>query len=408
MDRKLYKSSIYNYCTKSQSGYLIYNTLYNSMVRLSETEYQQYTGNQEADAALIEELVRQGLWVECGLDERKRYLACAKAYTRYMPRPLDVTVTTTLKCNARCDYCYEKGVVQSEMAEGSEEKIIEFIKRKAVRNFVHINWFGGEPLLNTSLMDKISQRLKEENIRFSSYIITNGSKVDKKLLEEKLEFWKVTDMQITLDGTKHYYERRKNYYNKEEGDFYRILHNIKLLAEKKIFINIRLNIENDNKEEIYKLLEELEFIFAEDENVVFYPAFITGSCSPMSEEEKVECVRKMLEILHNPRKLTAGTKFYSFPRVHPCMNSDPLAFSVDVNGNVYTCEHHVGRPEYAIGTLDTDIKKDTRGEVQEIRPECKECVFFPKCFGGCESNYRAGDAPCMIEKYVIQAYMKFL
>ena len=69
----------------------------------------------------------------------------------------------------------------------------------------------------------------------------------------------------------------------------------------------------------------------------------------------------------------------------------------------------MGKAEYAIGNLrEQKGFSDIRGQNSRLRKECYECVFLPKCFGGCASNEEAGESPCMIEKYMIQAYLEFL
>ncbi len=409
MMNKKYKCSAFNYCSEKSKSYIIYNTLYNTLVRLKANEYLQYIGENECNEKLLNELVQNGLWVETDIDEKKRYLSCARAYNLYIDRPINITITPTMKCNARCAYCYEKGIHQTDMIKNAEDKLVRFIKESGNKNEIHINWFGGEPLLNTKFIDSFSEKLIEEGIKYSSYIITNGSKINDEILNKKLELWNVHEMQITLDGTKNQYEKRKNYINEHEGEFYTILNNIRLLAEKNIYIHIRLNIERDNKQDILKLLKEIDLIFGKYENVVFYPAFITGSENPLDEDEKVEYIKDMMNIVSNVKKLTAGTKFYSYPRIHSCMYNDPKSFSIDVNGNIYRCEHLLGKSQESMGNLDSGfIKDDQRGKENLLRKECEDCVFLPKCLGGCEANFNDGDIPCMIEKYIIKAYVALL
>ena len=176
-----------------------------------------------------------------------------------------------------------------------------------------------------------------------------------------------------------------------------------------LFRSIRLNIGKKNKKSILDLLQELDTIFFTCNNVVFYPAFITGEKEKLSEEERVEFVKKMLLSMKNIKKLTTSTKFYSLPRMHACMNEDPQSFSIDVNGNVYTCEHYVGKKDNRIGNIEDDLQEeDVRGKNISFREECWDCVFLPKCFGGCKANWIEGDVPCMIEKYLIKAYLEIL
>ena len=214
---------------------------------------------------------------------------------------------------------------------------------------------------------------------------------------------------IVFDGTKEVYESIKNYKNPAEGEFYSVLNAIRMAAEEGVFINIRLNIGKGNKDSIFELLKELDEMFFKYNNVVFYPAFITGEKEPLSEEERVEFVKEMLLSMRNIKKLTTSTKFYSLPRMHACMNGDPQSFSIDVNGDVYSCEHYVGKSDNRIGKLDDDFTdRDSRGKDIKFREECEKCVFLPKCFGGCEANWLENDTPCMIEKYLIKAYLQIL
>ncbi len=406
---KKLKKSEFNYIQEKDDEALIYNTLYNSLVRLNEEEYRVFKGELAADKRLEREFVEHGLWVNADLDEKRRYLACSKAYTLFVPRPLDITITTTLKCNARCVYCYEKGVNQADVFVGAEERIIEFIKIHGDAKKVQLVWFGGEPLMNEKFIDTLSERLTNEGISYVSYIITNGSLLNENIIKNKFKLWNLKNMQITLDGTKKIYESRKNYRNSAEGEFYKIINSIKEAAQRDVFVHIRLNIDRYNRTDIIELLKEIDNIFSSYENVVFYPAFITGSKEPLSDEEKVAFIREMLLAVKNIKKLTASTKFYSYPRMHACMNGDPKSFSIDVDGNIFTCEHYVGISKKRIGTLKNGIaEEDIRGKKIRFREECNECVFLPKCYGGCASNFAEGDSPCMIEKYLIKAYLEII
>ena len=263
------------------------------------------------------------------------------------------------------------------------DDIYSFIERKTKQKAVRLNWFGGEPLLNIEVMDQLCARLDAGGFQYFSYIITNGSKINNVILNEKLKLWHVHDVQVTLDGTQQIYEQRKNYIDKEEGQFYRILNNIRLLAEQNVFVHIRLNMDRENKENIIELVKQIEPIFSSYENVVFYPAFLTGVSSPLTEDERILCVKELLQSLQDVKKLTTGTKFYSLPRMHACMNGDPYSFSIDVDGNLYTCEHHVGNKVKAMCNIrNLHGIVDNRGEENKFREECNACVFFPKCFGG--------------------------
>ena len=91
------------------------------------------------------------------------------------------------------------------------------------------------------------------------------------------------------------------------------------------------------------------------------------------------------------------------------MSDDPNSFVIDIHGNIYTCEHQVGRKQCRIGSLEAGLfTDDYRKNGKSLRGKCTSCVFLPKCMGGCESKYLAGEEPCMIEKYIIMAFLEYL
>ena len=407
--KHLYKESVFNYISECETGVIIYNTLYNSLVRLEDDEYQIYKSCIVNKNNISLELIKNGIWVDETINEYRNYMLYCKFFSLYVSRPINLTITTTLKCNARCAYCYEKGVEKADIIEGAEQNIVDIIKKFSDKDEVEIVWFGGEPLMNTDFIDKLCFNLRKENIRYNSFIITNGSLITDEMVEDKFDEWKIKSVQITLDGTYGKYETIKNYKDKTIGGFYNILSNIVKLAKKGICVSIRLNIDKDNMDDIIKLTEELGRIFSSYDNVNFYPAFLTGTSSPLSESEKYECVRLMYECIVDKSKLSTHNKLYSLPRMVACMNEDPKSFTVDVTGHIYTCEHDVGKPCKSIGNIMNEEKiVDMRGLNIHHRDECKKCVFLPKCFGGCNSNYLNGDEPCMIEKYLIKGYIDLL
>lgn len=405
----MYKKSQFNYYVNNEKEYLLYNTLYNSLARLSKTEYLQYEQLDKCEEGLKVSLIEHGFWVNNNVDEYRSYLRYANLLTNYSERKLNITITTTLRCNARCDYCYETGLVQKDFPLENAKQILEFIKTQNHSNGVNLIWFGGEPLMNTVLIDEVTSLLETQCISYTSYIITNGSLLNEKIINTKMQIWHVNNIQITLDGTEEEYERRKNYKNKGEGNYYNILQSIRNLAEENVCVHLRLNIDRKNANNILKLIEELELYFGKYENVTFYPAFITGINDAFSENEYVMYIKKMLKRLKNPQKLSVSSKLHSLPKIHSCMNVDPCSFTIDTMGNVFTCEQRVGHSEYAIGNIENGLfSKDTRIMAQALRNECLKCVFLPKCMGGCESNYLVNENPCMIEKYIIMAYLEYL
>lgn len=75
-------------------------------------------------------------------------------YNSELSAPLTVHWLTTLKCNARCKYCYERDYLLSPRAEEdilSEGEINRFLKDFSAAGSFRIYLTGGEPTLNPNL-----------------------------------------------------------------------------------------------------------------------------------------------------------------------------------------------------------------------------------------------------------------
>ena len=402
------RQSSYNFFVHTKSGYIVYNTLYNSLVRLQEDEYDMFSEPENCPEDVLVTFVKNGLFINKLIDEKESYLLLSDILTRHISGKLNLTITTTLKCNAHCPYCYERGVKKVDMFPGAADKILRFVLNQENHDKVDLTWFGGEPLLNTALIDEVCAGLSASGIEFSSFLITNGSLFDDSIFEKMISDWHLENVQVSLDGTSDIYNRVKSL-SGTKADFYSILYSIRQLAKSKIHVGIRLNISRSNFDDILKLVSELDYVFSSESYVSYYPAFVVGTNDSFLPEEKTLCLKKLLSAVTDSRKITAETRFYSLPRTHSCHNSNPSSFSIDVFGNVFSCEHHVGREEKALASLENySANNDPRLEPMELHPKCSECLFLPKCFGGCAANREVHNDPCQLEKYLIPAYMELL
>lgn len=404
-----YKPSVFNYVLEKPSGAVIYNTLYNTLVRLSKREFAQYSKGVCKGKALRKALIQNGLWINRTVDERRAFIRLANSITYKSHGKLSVTITTTLKCNAHCPYCYEHGVRQVDMSADVVDRIFDFIKSRRTEDEIGLTWFGGEPLMNMQIMDSLCDRLTKDGIGYSSYIISNGSLFTEEIVSSKKDVWNLHDVQITLDGTRDYYEKTKSFDQGTQFGYLHTLDVIGMLARHGITVHVRMNISRENTAMIIELAKELNTRFANDKHVIFYPAFLTGLKSKMSEKEKLDFLFELMRSVSNPLKLTASSKFHTDPRTCACNNSRPNAFTIDVYGNVFSCEHNVGKAQLAMGNITENSSiKDPRKKPPYIRKQCRECLFFPKCYGGCKANLIGGDDACQIEKYIIPAYLALL
>lgn len=408
--KKKFILSPFNYYQSMADGVLVYNTLTDSMVELSQEEYRILQGKKKGNVQLKKSFCDVGLIIPEGTDLKKMYLEEAAEARKKDTYYFSANITTTLKCNARCYYCYERGVRHSDFSKRNLPKVVKFLKKRVgPDNFLMLNWFGGEPLLNPAAIDYITTELKKAKINFSSYIITNGILIHQKMIDRKFKKWNVGDVQITLDGLAETYEKTKAYVDQKRNIYARILNKIKQVGEAGIRVHIRLNVSQQNAEEILQVVAMLKERYSDIDTITWYPAFLTGVNNKMSEEDRSNFVYRMLKITANPAKMNMSRRFYAQPKCRPCMRNDSRSYSIDVSGNIFSCEHQVGNKQYAIGTLDSfdDVKNEERADIV-LREECQDCVFLPKCMGGCAVNLETDDEPCLIEKYLIQGDLKYM
>lgn len=116
--------------------------------------------------------------------------------------------------------------------------------------------YGGEPLLaeNRKIIEYILYEDKKRGYKFK--VITNGYDLDSfiDLLSPKL----INDIQITIDGTKDYHNKRRVHY-KELPTFDKIIANIRLALATNIKISVRVNNDNKNLDDFLSLKEYFKF-----------------------------------------------------------------------------------------------------------------------------------------------------
>lgn len=393
------KHSQYTISKSSGRTYVLYNTLFNSMLTLSDTEFAQYEALEFTDLELLEPLVNNGFLIPDYVDEYKRYDYYKGVLSDQLPIPMHYTLTVTSRCNARCIYCYEAGIEPSDMSLDVAKAFVKTVLHSD--GGIEITWFGGEPLLKPDLISYISSELKKFQREFNAGIITNGSLLTKEMIENQFPLWNIKWVQITLDGMAKEYLKRKRYYNSSEDIFNRVIENIGYLESNQIPVSIRLNIDTDNQDECIKVAHYLKDKFRESDYVMVYPSFLYGSDRSLQEEhERVDCASNVYALFPPELDLLTCTA-----KVHPCFITQRHSVVIDTDGSILACDGDIGRQHtkyadiFAVSNFDT-LEKPF-GMLPKVRKLCETCPYFPKCGGGCVNSYGNScqyDA-CFMERY---------
>ena len=296
------------------------------------------------------------------------------------------TIFTTTDCNARCFYCYEKGVRHYSMTKETSFDVASFIAKHFYGQRHKLHWFGGEPLCNMLAIDIISSELTRLHVDFDSIMTSNGYLFDENAVNKAINLWKLKNVQITLDGTKEIYTQVKNYVQTNEDPFEKVLANIELLLNNKISVKIRLNVGLYNVEDIVLLIDLLKNRFGRYPNLFIYPAlvdkyrYVYSFDEIQQRNEQFQIVQKHLELsgLHYKRKSIDNTL-----RLTNCVGDDYRGCVILPNGKLSKCATLMEEEIYGDIYMDSSKYNIERIESWQQRGEeiiqCEECCIYPLC-----------------------------
>jgi len=396
------KHSIYNIAKHKGRTYLLYNTLFNSMITLSDSEFQQYEKIQFSDLSLVEVFTDNGFLLPEFTDEYQRYNYYQSVLNNQLQDYMHYTIALTSRCNARCIYCYEEGVPQFDMSLETAEKIAEIFCKSEKQ--IDITWFGGEPLLKTDLIQHITEILRKNNKKFDSGIITNGSLLTEKMIANQFPEWGISWIQISLDGMKEEYLRRKCYYSNKTDIFENVISNIEFLVKQEISVSVRLNMDASNSEECIEVAKYLKEKFSEAQCLLAYPAFLEDATYVLDDDNQRFSYSGQIYELYPP----GNSLLTNIPKINNCYFQQQGAFVIDTDGSILCCERDIGRQKTKISSVQElntlDNLKKPVSIFPPIKKQCQICAYYPKCSGGCFAAYDSScqyDA-CFMEKYKVE------
>lgn len=383
----------FTYCItkKSNEGVLLYNTLTRELLLLTDEEYYDlYLNNKLGSCEKYQYLIRHWFLISNDINSKDLCYTFRQIYTNiYRKKEIDnitrYTILTTTNCNARCSYCYEIGCNKRDMDIETANDVANYIVKHSSSK-VFLQWFGGEPLCNTKVIDSICKYLKRGKIEYSSGMITNGYLINECDINKIKNLWKLKKVQITLDGTKDVYNKTKNFVYNDTGSFDRVLENIGLLLRNGVMVHIRLNISLQNIDEMHSLIKLLNDKFQSFENNLYiysHPLFEEeGSyLLGLSKSERKLLYDGYTSIQEHIRTTRFG-HWHSLKTVKPnhCMADNKTSLVITPEGNLSLCEHCIDK-EY-IGTIyseNLDKNKIQKWSEHYNVDNCSKCIIYPQC-----------------------------
>ncbi len=371
-------------------GVLLYHTLTGELLLLSREE-----------AALLEELLSPvppaleamgPKWFlrpveadDMALADQVRQIA--ERFKKKEPALTKYTIFTTTACNARCFYCFEAGWESSTMTEQTARDTAAYIAAHRGGKSVHLEWFGGEPLVNAKAIDVITDSLRRQGVAFRSTMTTNGYLFDEALVRRVKDAWNMELVQITLDGTEAVYNARKAYVNPTGSPYQRVLENIGLLLDAGVRVKVRLNMDMDNERDLYTLIDQLAERFGKRPGFGVYTMVLqeNAGIDPhgyTEEERRIYAEKSKAMLAYTEMKgMAAWTPLKRKFAVNACSADNDIATTVTPEGRLGRCESC--RNDAIWGSIYSEERDEgVLCQWRERKPPeaaCRACVVYPQC-----------------------------
>jgi len=415
-----YRPLIYLIKEKINNEHLIYNTLTKALILIDETEKDIFTEAEISYNSDLDILIKNWFLVPIDFDEQSYYYQINNIYKlldheNYINH---FTIFPTTDCNARCFYCFEKNKQYCTMTKEIALSVAEYIIKVSNNKKISLTWFGGEPLHNSKAINTICEKLAEENVDFSSSIITNGYLFNDKNVKLAKKLWNITSAQITLDGTEKIYNRVKNYiYNNDKSPFRIVLNNIEQLLDNKIKVQIRLNLDSYNKDDLYSLVDYLYKRFRNNKYLSIYVRLLFDDTSDLQRNRNYDERKEIFLEFQKLREYIISLDMYNIGKLktkmplYSCVADDKHSVIILPNGEFSVCDMLINDKNYGNiydGITDLDYKNKFT-EIKKPVNKCTNCVLKPICLhlSGCPEHQKdCEDFNIASEIYILKQQMK--
>lgn len=411
--------------------YILYSFRTGKFVTLNELQMLIYENGpfKELSSGLLRELYSAGF-----LTDGDEYESLKERQKKRQEEDKDVhlIIAPTMACNFSCSYCIETGQLRNgRMDEDTSDAVIRFAEKlleDADAETLSVIWFGGEPLLETGIIGKISKELislcDRRGIFYEAAVYTNGYFLSEKNIR-LLEECRVKNIRISMDGSRKSHDAMR-YLKSGAGSYDRIMENLEIPTA--IQYRIRCNLTKANLGEYEVLVRNLKAIREKSGNTIYVTPErmrvekeVSGDLKELElpYEEYYEAYLKLKDLKVCAEPDTASDALRGKKHGQVCNAVRKYSFCIDEKGNIYKCNWFFGMQEHVIGTV-FDATPESLRETEEGRmflesriagrEKCRECKMLPICLGRCihswgiEGKYDCNRRINRLDETVLQAY----
>lgn len=437
---KGFKASNYNIFVyyEPDNVYIGYNAVSNGFYVFDEQQFSQVkdildnAGNDgsRCSGPLKDTLEKGRFLVEDDLDELK-ILKLRNNISRFNAEETALVIAPTLHCPLECRYCYvDRDKDKAAMERAAIDALKSFFLKKIVRSRgAAVCWTGGEPLLVLDTVAELNSfflnEAKNKNIPYQCSMVTNGYLLTAAICD-RLKQCGIDKLQVTLDGCREYHDQLRH--TSGGGKTYdRIMANLVTAVKTGLKITLRSNINKDNHEGIFKLIDDLDDLFKDKSNLVFAPCMVTEvkevkgfcPCNVYTNREFSQLEPGIL-FYAMQKGFKIGTQKLFTHRTFCGANTLSLQV-IDPQVNILKCWCNLGRADKnRVGYIKEDgdvVYTDYKAlagwmdwNAFEIE-DCLKCKVLPICMGGCMYHNLIGetdgmDMGCSHRRHNIEEILK--
>ncbi len=407
------KYSQFNIITNLDDGTpVVYNSLSRKYILQAENSYEAINIDKHSIS------LDYGILVNDNCDEPLQLISLIQKEVTDGEQSL--TILPTTNCNARCWYCYEKGIEHFDMSQDIIDNTIQFIKGQfQTERELSINWFGGEPLMHFDAIKQITVATKVAGFTLNTCITTNGSLITPELISLLKENYKDKSMSITIDAIGENYGAVKRFVDYPSEQAYdRLINNIKSVLSAGIRVLLRINFKFF--EEAKKIYSHIETVFSDFPKSLYYIYYapIWNKNRGHSLEETLQYIDYMrngydINILANPYIDNVFIHHIANERKIPyCTAMNKQHYVVNADGSLYRCHCLASDNKYACGNVKDGVNYSSLGykmfEPNIKTEQCNACSNLPICLVKCKARdiIYGDDAICDNTKTIMNSVIK--
>ena len=376
---------------------------------------------------LLEQLMSGGFLV---VDKASEHAEIRAVYWRAREQtPMVLTITTTMDCNLGCYYCYESRTKEA-IAFTDLSKIIDSTKKNLLdsgASSLHVDWYGGEPLLNIEMLEAASLALQklcvELGVVYRSSVISNGTHWPEDVAGF-VATHKIRQVQISFDGMEDNHNKRRRYrkgYSEAtaQSSFAAAVEVVGKLVNC-VRVDVRFNLDSKNAKDLLPFIRFSSGLgwYSGPVPAVFQPARISAyseksnflKASQLTLEEFDSHRKQARNALNGIAKIEESEvpDGYPFPKTSVCAALAKKSQVIGADGLIYRCGLQVGEKKRAVGVVFGESSNLIQPVFKDaswwedfdptVQPTCSKCSFLPICGGGCPKKHLEQDVEALREQ----------